>query len=103
MTVPSPRLILPVKTEFLEGLRFLCGDGLLAEIKQQLVPVALDLIRISLLGNTHPLETLRGLADLHWEDLLENLTRTRPSIVCSTRLRSIPGYMAWWKLFAGPR
>ncbi len=72
MTVPSPRLILPVKTEFLDGLRFLCGDGLLAEIKQQLVPVALDLIRISLLGNTHPLETLRGLADLHGEDLLEN-------------------------------
>ena len=72
MTVPSQRLILPVKTEFLDGLRFLCGDGLLAEIKQQLVPVALDLIRISLLGNTHPLETLRGLADLHWEDLLEN-------------------------------
>ncbi len=57
MTVPSQRLILPVKTEFLDGLRFLCGDGLLAEIKQQLVPVALDLIRISLLGNTHPLET----------------------------------------------
>ena len=72
MTVPSQRLILPVKTEFLDGLRFLCGGGLLAEIKQQLVPVALDLIRISLLGNTHPLETLRGLADLHWEGLLEN-------------------------------
>jgi len=72
MTVPSQRLILPVKTEFLAGLRLLCGDGLLAEIKRQLVPVALDLIRISLLGNTHPLETVRGLADLHWEDLLEN-------------------------------
>jgi hypothetical protein len=72
MTVPSQRLILPVETEFLDGLRFLCGDGLLAEIKQQLVPVALDLIRISLLGHTHPFETLRGLADLRWEDLLHN-------------------------------
>src|ERR1035437_11094063 len=72
MTVPSQRLILPVESEFLDGLRFLCGDGLLAEIKQRLVPVALDLIRISLLGHTHPFETLRGLADLRWEDLLHN-------------------------------
>ncbi len=67
----SQRLILPVETEFLDGLRFLCGDGMLAEIKQQLIPVALDLIRVSLLGHTHPFETLRGLGDMHSVDLLE--------------------------------
>lgn len=68
----SLRLILPADTEFLDGLRFLCGDGLLADIKRQLVPLALDVIRNSLLGHTHPLETLQSLGDMHWQDLVEN-------------------------------
>ena len=69
MIPPSQRLILPVETEFLDGLRFLCGDGMLAEIKQHLIPVALDLIRESLLGHAHPLEKLRRLGDLNSVDL----------------------------------
>lgn len=68
----SPRLILPVNTEFLDGLRFLCGEGMLADIKRQLVPVALDVIRSSLLGHTQPFETLQSLGDMHWENLIEN-------------------------------
>lgn len=68
----SLRLILPADTEFLDGLRFLCGDGLLADLKRQLVPIALDVIRNSLVGHTHPLQTLQSLGDMHWQDLVEN-------------------------------
>jgi hypothetical protein len=68
----SPSLILPADTEFLDGLRFLCGDGVLADIKRQLVPIALDVIRNSLVGHTHPFETLQSLGDMHWQDLVEN-------------------------------
>jgi len=68
----SPPLIFPVDTEFLDGLRFLSGDGLLADIKRQLVPIALNVIRDSLVGHTHPFETLQSLDDMHWQDLVEN-------------------------------
>lgn len=72
MTTPAQKLILPADAEFLDGLRFLCGDGLLSETKQQLIPVALDLIRDSLVGGRHLFETLRLFGDLHWADLLRN-------------------------------
>jgi len=72
MTAPAQKLILPVEIEFLDGLQFLCGDGLLSEIKQQLIPVALDLIRDSLVGGGHLFETLRLFGDMHWADLLRN-------------------------------
>lgn len=65
----SPPLILPRNVEFLDGLSFLCGDGPLGEVKRQLVPVALDVIRDSLLGHFHPLETLQGLSDMHCHEL----------------------------------
>jgi hypothetical protein len=68
----SPPLLLPVDVEFLDGLRFLCGDGLLADVKRQLVPIALDVIRGSLVGHTHPFETLQSLSDMHWQDLIVN-------------------------------
>src|SRR5258708_27066088 len=66
------RLVLPESTEFIDSLNFMLGTGFFAEIKQRLVPLALEIIRISLLGHTHPFETLRGLSDAQWEDLLEN-------------------------------
>ena len=54
------RLILPVESEFMENLQALFGAGLFSELKQRLIPLALDILRISLLGHTHPFETLRG-------------------------------------------
>ncbi len=66
------RLILPVESEFMENLQALFGAGLFSELKQRLIPLALDILRISLLGHTHPFETLRGLSDHQWDDLLEN-------------------------------
>lgn len=71
MTSP-PSLILRTDTEFLDGLNFLCGEGPLADIKRQLVPIALEVIRDSLLGHIHPFEVLRSLGDMHWQDLIEN-------------------------------
>lgn len=71
MTSP-PLLILPTDIEFLDGLTFLCGEGPLADIKRQLVPIALDVTRDSLLGHIHPFEALRSLADMHWHDLIVN-------------------------------
>ncbi len=68
----SPALILPTNTEFVDGLRFLCAEGPLADIKQQLVPLALNVIRDSLLGHVHPFERLQSLADVHCHDLLMN-------------------------------
>lgn len=59
-------------TEFLDGLNFLCGEGPLADIKRQLVPIALDVVRDSFLGHIHPFEVLRSLADMRWQDLVEN-------------------------------
>jgi hypothetical protein len=93
----SPRLILAVDTEFFDGLRFLCGDGLLADVKRQLVPVALDLIRSSLLLQTHPLEALQSLGDMHWEDLVENphtssvINRLLDEIELHPRLQGVVG------------
>ncbi len=66
------RLIMPVESEFIENLKSILGTGLFAEAQQRLIPLALDILRISLLGHTHPFETLRGLSDHQWEDLLEN-------------------------------
>lgn len=71
MTSP-PSLILRTDTEFLDGLNFLCGEGPLADIKGQLVPIALNVMRDSLLRHVHPFETLQRLADMHWQDLVEN-------------------------------
>lgn len=71
MTSP-PSLILRTNTEFLDGLNFLCGEGPLADIKRQLVPIALDVVRDSFLAHIHPFEVLRSLADMHWQDLVEN-------------------------------
>jgi hypothetical protein len=68
----NDRLLMPVDTEFLDSLNVLFGAGMFGEVKQRLVPLALEIIRMSLLGHTHPFETLRGLTDLQWEDLLEN-------------------------------
>lgn len=68
----SSSLILPKDTEFLDGLNFLCGEGPLADIKRQLVPIALDVIRDSIVGHIHPFERLQNLADMHWQDLVEN-------------------------------
>ena len=65
-------LLMPLETEFLAPLNVLLGAGMFGEIKPRLVGLALETIRISLLGHTHPFETLRGLTDLQWEDLLEN-------------------------------
>jgi hypothetical protein len=68
----AERLVLPVESEFIENLRALFGSGLFGDLKQRLIPLALEILRISLLGHTHPFETLRGLSDHQWEDLLEN-------------------------------
>lgn len=65
-------LVLPSDVEFLEGLTFLCGDGALADIKRQLILIALDVIRNSFLGRVHPLETLQSLSDLHSQELIVN-------------------------------
>ena len=65
-------LIMPVESEFIENLKSILGVGLFAELQQRLIPLALDILRISLLGHTHPFETLRGLSDHQWEYLLEN-------------------------------
>ena len=56
----AERLIVPVESEFIENLKTLFGVGLFSELKQRLIPLALDILRISLLGHTHPFETLRG-------------------------------------------
>jgi hypothetical protein len=68
----AERLIVPVESEFIENLKALFGVGLFSELKQRLIPLALDILRISLLGHTHPFETLRGLSDHQWDDLLYN-------------------------------
>ena len=68
----AERLIVPVESEFIENLKTLFGVGLFSELKQRLIPLALDILRISLLGHTHPFETLRGLSDHQWDDLLYN-------------------------------
>src|ERR1700730_6254557 len=65
-------LLMPLETEVLGPLNVLLGAGMFGEIKPRLVGLALEIIRISLLGHTHPFETLRGLTDLQWEDFLEN-------------------------------
>ena len=46
--------------------------GLFGELKNRLIPLALEVLKISLLGHTHPFETIRGLGDHQWEDLLDN-------------------------------
>ena len=68
----AERLIVPVESEFVENLKSLFGVGLFSELKQRLIPLALDILRLSLLGHTHPFETLRGLSDHQWDDLLDN-------------------------------
>ncbi len=70
---------------------------MLAEIKRQLIPVALDLIRVSLLGHTHPFEKLRGLGDVHSVDLLENphtpsaMNHLLDQVEAHPRLQSVVG------------
>jgi hypothetical protein len=68
----AERLVVPVESEFIENLKSIFGVGLFSELKQRLIPLALDVLRISLLGHTHPFETLRGLSDHQWNDLLDN-------------------------------
>ncbi len=72
-------LVLPSDVEFLEGLTFPCGDGVLADIKRQLIPIALHVIRNALLGRVHPFETLQSLSDLHSQDLIVN-PQTTPGL-----------------------
>lgn len=71
MTNSTP-LIVRKDIEFSDRLTFLCDDGPLADIKRQLVPIALEAIRDSLLGHTDPSETLQRLTDIHWQDLVVN-------------------------------
>lgn len=91
----SPPIILPRDIEFLDGLKFLCGEGPLREVKRQLVPVALDVIRDSLLGHIHPFETLQSLADMHCHDLVVNshtpsaLNQLLEAVVLHPRLRGV--------------
>ncbi len=42
------RLIMPVESEFIENLKSILGTGLFAEAQQRLIPLALDILRISL-------------------------------------------------------
>lgn len=66
------RLLTPVDNEFLEELKALLGSGMFGNLKQRLIAFSLEILRMSLLGHTHPFETLRGMSNLQWEDLLEN-------------------------------
>lgn len=72
ISLSANRLITPVESEFLENLKSLFGLGTFGEIKNELLPLSLEIIKISLVGHTHPFETLRGLSDHQWEHLLEN-------------------------------
>lgn len=95
----SPHLVLPVVTEFLDGLKFLCGDGLFADIKRQLLPAALEVIRSSLLSPAHPCEVLQSLGDMHWRDLVENphtsstLNRLLDDVETHARLQGMIGML----------
>lgn len=72
MSIQNDRLVVPVESEFVDNLQTMFGAGLFGDIKQRMIPLALEIIRMSLLGHIHPFETLRGLSDHQWEDLLEN-------------------------------
>jgi hypothetical protein len=61
-----------VESEFIDNLKSLFGLGLFGELKNKLIPLSLEVLKLSLLGHTHPFETIRGLGDHQWEDLLDN-------------------------------
>lgn len=66
------RLLIPREIEFLDSLNALLGSGMFSEIKQGLIPLTLEIIRMSLLGHRDLFDMLRGFTDPQCEDLLEN-------------------------------
>jgi hypothetical protein len=60
----------PTPNEFAEPLLELCGEGLLSDAKQKLVPLALAVIRGSLLSRRPPNQFLQSLHDSQCQDLL---------------------------------
>jgi len=99
----AERLIVPVESEFVENLKSLFGVGLFSELKQRLIPLALDILRLSLLGHTHPFETLRGLSDHQWDDLLDNLMPRLWLQICWMTWKSTRSCGAWSRRCARQR
>lgn len=95
----SPPLILPTNVEFRSGLEFLYGDGPLADIKRQLVPVALEVFRDALVGHIHPFEGLQNLVGMHWQGVIGDpqtpsaVNRLLDAIELHPRLQGVVGVL----------
>lgn len=85
----------PTTTEFAEGLLKLCGPGLLSDVKQRLVPVALNVIRGSLLSHRPPHQSLQSFHDLHCHGLIRRphaespINRLLDQVECHPELRGL--------------
>ena len=45
MSTQNERLIVPVESEFVDNLQTMFGSGLFGDIKQRMIPLALEIIR----------------------------------------------------------